>query len=285
MWSSAKARSTASSAARWRLACRNRPRTGPAYPPAIVPAAPPLRPPRRHATPPHRATLRAHRCALPLRHVQHPSRHPPGTPPQVGAVGTLIATFVKRDQVKDRLKCPYCEGTGIIQCAHRPAPTPPPAAHHPSPRLHRVAAQPKGPPHTSQPPGIGISSHLAPYLPPCTSPTRPSPSLGTYEYACSRHADAMHTPCQVRAVPGQLTARIARREWRGASRPRPVSPLCGHPAPGPLPLPPDPRPLPPAPRPLPPGPGPHSRPAPSLSPSLQPNAPPADTPPPSPSAS
>ena len=34
----------------------------------------------------------------------------------VGAVGTLIATFVKRDQVKDRLKCPYCEGTGIIQC-------------------------------------------------------------------------------------------------------------------------------------------------------------------------
>ena len=41
-----------------------------------------------------------------------PSRH---SHRQVGAVGTLIATFVKRDQVKDRLKCPYCEGTGIIQ--------------------------------------------------------------------------------------------------------------------------------------------------------------------------
>eukprot|EP00908_Phaeocystis_cordata_P016954 Transcript_28273.p1 GENE.Transcript_28273~~Transcript_28273.p1 ORF type:complete len:185 (-),score=48.58 Transcript_28273:256-810(-) len=35
---------------------------------------------------------------------------------QVGAVGTLVATFIKRDQVKDRLKCVYCDGTGIIQC-------------------------------------------------------------------------------------------------------------------------------------------------------------------------
>jgi hypothetical protein len=35
----------------------------------------------------------------------------------VGAVGTLLATLAKRDQVKDRLKCPYCEGTGIITCA------------------------------------------------------------------------------------------------------------------------------------------------------------------------
>ena len=34
---------------------------------------------------------------------------------QVGAVGTLVATFIKRDQVKDRLKCVYCDGTGIIQ--------------------------------------------------------------------------------------------------------------------------------------------------------------------------
>jgi hypothetical protein len=34
----------------------------------------------------------------------------------VGAVGTLIATLIKKDQVKDRLKCPYCDGTGIITC-------------------------------------------------------------------------------------------------------------------------------------------------------------------------
>jgi len=132
--------------------------------PCCTPSAP--------STPPRHATTPRHSPRAPLhlawhlglhRHVQHPSRHPPRhPPPQVGAVGTLVATFVKRDQVKDRLKCPYCEGTGIIQCAHR--------------------------------------------LP-----------SGTYKYACSRHADAMHIPCQVRAVPRQLTARLARREWRGAS--------------------------------------------------------------------
>lgn len=34
----------------------------------------------------------------------------------VGAVGTLVATLIKKDQVKDRLKCVYCDGTGIITC-------------------------------------------------------------------------------------------------------------------------------------------------------------------------
>ena len=98
MWSSAKAPSTASWAARWRLTHPAQPRTAPAYPPTTVPAA----------------SLRCATDSIPSR---HPPRHPPR---QVGAVGTLIATFVKRDQVKDRLKCPYCEGTGIIQCAPPP---------------------------------------------------------------------------------------------------------------------------------------------------------------------
>ena len=119
MWSSAKAPSTASWAARWRLTRPTRPHTGTAYPPATVPAAPSLRPPRRHATPPHH--LRTTAAPLCCTTDGIPSRHPPRHPPrQVGAVGTLIATFVKRDQVKDRLKCPYCEGTGIIQCAPPP---------------------------------------------------------------------------------------------------------------------------------------------------------------------
>ena len=34
----------------------------------------------------------------------------------VGVVGTVIATFIKRDEVKDRLKCSYCEGAGQILC-------------------------------------------------------------------------------------------------------------------------------------------------------------------------
>jgi hypothetical protein len=95
-------------------------------PASVVPAAPSLHPPRRHATPPHRAPLRTHRCihSIPTQHpLLDPSSTPSSTPPrQVGAVGTLIATFVKRDQVKDRLKCPYCEGTGLIQCASPPLP-------------------------------------------------------------------------------------------------------------------------------------------------------------------
>ena len=59
----------------------------------------------------------------------------------VGAVGTLIATLVKRDQVKDRLKCPYCEGTGIIQCAPPPLPPPHPALS-PAPLATLVQACP-----------------------------------------------------------------------------------------------------------------------------------------------
>lgn len=34
----------------------------------------------------------------------------------VGAVGTVVATMIKKSQVKDRLKCPYCDGSGIIAC-------------------------------------------------------------------------------------------------------------------------------------------------------------------------
>ena len=31
-------------------------------------------------------------------------------------MGTVISTLVKKDQVKDRLKCVYCGGSGTIQC-------------------------------------------------------------------------------------------------------------------------------------------------------------------------
>ena len=31
-------------------------------------------------------------------------------------VGTVISTLVKKDQVKDRLKCSYCDGDGKILC-------------------------------------------------------------------------------------------------------------------------------------------------------------------------
>ena len=34
----------------------------------------------------------------------------------MGAVGTIVATLFKKEQVKDRLKCVYCDGTGIISC-------------------------------------------------------------------------------------------------------------------------------------------------------------------------
>jgi len=36
----------------------------------------------------------------------------------VGVLGTVIATLVKKQQVKDRLKCTYCDGTGQIVCGH-----------------------------------------------------------------------------------------------------------------------------------------------------------------------
>lgn len=36
----------------------------------------------------------------------------------VGVVGTVVATYVKKGQVKDRLKCSYCDGTGQIGCGH-----------------------------------------------------------------------------------------------------------------------------------------------------------------------
>lgn len=34
----------------------------------------------------------------------------------VGVIGTVISTLYKRDEVKDRLKCPYCNGSGQILC-------------------------------------------------------------------------------------------------------------------------------------------------------------------------
>jgi len=36
----------------------------------------------------------------------------------VGVIGTLISTMIKKDEVKDRLKCTYCDGTGEILCGH-----------------------------------------------------------------------------------------------------------------------------------------------------------------------
>jgi len=34
----------------------------------------------------------------------------------VGVVGSIVATLLKKTQVKERLKCTYCEGTGDIIC-------------------------------------------------------------------------------------------------------------------------------------------------------------------------
>lgn len=36
----------------------------------------------------------------------------------VGVLGTVGATLVKKAEVKDRLKCVYCEGSGQILCGH-----------------------------------------------------------------------------------------------------------------------------------------------------------------------
>eukprot|EP00322_Chrysochromulina_rotalis_P012443 CAMPEP_0115854730 /NCGR_PEP_ID=MMETSP0287-20121206/14177_1 /TAXON_ID=412157 /ORGANISM="Chrysochromulina rotalis, Strain UIO044" /LENGTH=248 /DNA_ID=CAMNT_0003308861 /DNA_START=24 /DNA_END=770 /DNA_ORIENTATION=- len=36
----------------------------------------------------------------------------------VGVIGTVLSTMVKKNQVKDRLKCTYCDGTGQILCGH-----------------------------------------------------------------------------------------------------------------------------------------------------------------------
>ena len=36
----------------------------------------------------------------------------------VGVLGTVISTMIKKNEVKDRLKCTYCDGTGQILCGH-----------------------------------------------------------------------------------------------------------------------------------------------------------------------
>lgn len=36
----------------------------------------------------------------------------------VGVVGTVVSTMLKKKEVKDRLKCSYCEGSGQILCGH-----------------------------------------------------------------------------------------------------------------------------------------------------------------------
>lgn len=36
----------------------------------------------------------------------------------VGVIGTVIAAQVKKGEVKERLKCVYCDGTGQILCGH-----------------------------------------------------------------------------------------------------------------------------------------------------------------------
>jgi len=36
----------------------------------------------------------------------------------VGVIGTVAATSIKKSEVKDRLKCTYCDGTGKIMCGY-----------------------------------------------------------------------------------------------------------------------------------------------------------------------
>lgn len=36
----------------------------------------------------------------------------------VGVIGTVIATLIKKGEVKERLKCVYCDGGGQILCGH-----------------------------------------------------------------------------------------------------------------------------------------------------------------------
>ena len=36
----------------------------------------------------------------------------------VGVIGTVVSTLIKKEQVKDRIKCTYCNGSGQIVCGH-----------------------------------------------------------------------------------------------------------------------------------------------------------------------
>ena len=36
----------------------------------------------------------------------------------VGVIGTVVSTMIKKNEVKDRIKCNYCEGSGQIICGH-----------------------------------------------------------------------------------------------------------------------------------------------------------------------
>ena len=36
----------------------------------------------------------------------------------VGVIGTVVSTMIKKNEVKDRIKCNYCEGSGQIVCGH-----------------------------------------------------------------------------------------------------------------------------------------------------------------------
>jgi len=36
----------------------------------------------------------------------------------VGVVGTVLSTLIKKEEVKDRMKCNYCAGSGQILCGH-----------------------------------------------------------------------------------------------------------------------------------------------------------------------
>ena len=228
-------------------------------PASVVPAAPSLHPPRRHATPPHRAPLRTHRCIPSLRHSQHPYATPPPRPlldplldpsPAGGRGGHADSHLRQARSGQGPAQVPLLRGHWHHSVRLT---TPPP----------RLTAEPhsQGAALTSHPPGLRIASRVAPR----TSPTRPSPSLRhirCMHMHTQYRAYTMHIPCQVRAVPRQLTARIARRgHWGGPSSPRPISQLWHNPA---------------CPRPS--APAPHSCPAPSL----QPNAPPTGMPPPLP---
>lgn len=36
----------------------------------------------------------------------------------VGVIGTVLSTLIKKEEVKDRMKCNYCAGSGQILCGH-----------------------------------------------------------------------------------------------------------------------------------------------------------------------
>ena len=232
-------------------------------PASVVPAAPSLHPPRRHATPPHRAPLRTHRCIPSLRHSQHPYATPPPRPlldplldpsPAGGRGGHADSHLRQARSGQGPAQVPLLRG----HWHHSVRLTTPP------PRLtaepHSQGAAPHKPPSRASHRVARRTSHLADAAVP-------------FPQAHTMHAHAYAVPCIYHAytVPGAGGASAAHSSHR-ATRPlgRSVQPpphlstlaqprlppaLCPcPPPPAPCPPPPPPRPLPPASYPLPPTP-------------------------------